>query len=340
MRAHRILTAILTMSVSLSSLSYSYTTAMADGVDSSISSTSEGPVLGAGHTEASIPETAHDSSPATETAGAETESVTDLTELSYEEILMQQQILEQQRLAALAQHQLDIGNFYKDAVLIGDSVAMGFSLYAARNSTVPIFQNLKFLTRGSYSVHNAFSKITGKSTHPIYGGEQHYIWDSIKLVNAKHVYSFFGLNDLYDGVDYTVQKYLELIDKIKAENPDVDFTIVSTTPMYQGSEKKNLNNANINALNAAMKVIAEANGWGYIDVASALKDAGGYLAPKYCSDKYVHQTNSAYAVWQQVFEQYAEQHLDDAEKNEEVKETEAETEESEAIRPTEAAVSY
>lgn len=333
MRAHRILTAILTISVSTSSMFFTYASAGPGGVDPGVTSEQTGPSVGADQKETSAG--TNESTPAGETSVSETEAATDLTEMSYEELLMKQQILEQQRLAALAQHQQEIGDFFKDSVLIGDSVAYGFSLYATRNAAAPIFQNLKFLTRGSYSVHNAFSKITSKSTHPIYGGQQHYIWDSIKLVNAKHVYTFFGLNDLYDGVDGTVQKYLQLIDKIKTENPDVDFTIISTTPMYQGSEKKNLNNANINALNASMKTLADANGWGYIDVASVLKDAGGYLAPKYCSDKYVHQTNSAYSVWQQVFEQYAEQHLDDKEIAEETNETEED--ESEAIRPTETA---
>ena len=340
MRAHRILTAILTVSVSTASLFFTYASAGPAGMDPNSLQTSQGPAIGetgpgSSNTESSLP-----ANEITETATAETEAGADLTELSYEELLMQQQILEQQRLAALAQHQIDIGNYYKDAVVIGDSVAYGFQLYATRNAAVPIFQNLKFLTRGSYSVHNAFSKITSKSTHPVYGGEQRYIWDSIKLVNAKHVYSFFGLNDLYDGVEYTVQKYLQLLDKIKTENPDVDFTIVSTTPMYKGSEKKNLNNANIRALNEQMKTLAAVNGWGFIDVATPLSDSSGYLAPKYCSDKYVHQTNSAYAVWQQVFEQYAEQHLSDAENSEEIVETTEEESEPDAIRPTEAAVSY
>ncbi|OON87989.1 hypothetical protein BXO88_02105 [Oribacterium sp. C9] len=301
MRKHRIVTAILTISVSVSSLFLVYADPLGQGVDTTALAQSIGPTVGADSNETSIPGTYSPVIP------GETEAVPETK--SYEEILMEQQAQELARLAAIAQHAADIGNYYKDSVLIGDSVAMGFSLYAARNSTAPIFQNLKFLTRGSYSVHNAFSKITSKSTHPIYGGQQHYIWDSIKLVNAKHIYSFFGLNDLYDGVDYTVQKYLQLIDRIKIENPDVDFTIISTTPMYKGSEKKNLNNANIRALNERMKALAEENGWGYIDVATPLTDATGCLAPKYCSDKYVHQTNSAYAVWQQTFEQYAEEHL-------------------------------
>ncbi|SFG16507.1 GDSL-type esterase/lipase family protein [Oribacterium sp. WCC10] len=297
MKARRLLSALLTFSISVSSLSLSYADSIAGDNGASGTLSQIGPAIG--ESESSMPV-----NPAEETL-AETLSETK----SADELWLEQQLAEQARLAAIAQHAADIGNYYKDAVLIGDSVAMGFSLYAAKHSNDPIFQNLKFLTRGSYSVHNAFSKITSKSTHPVYLGQQRHVWESISLMGAKHVYCFFGLNDLYAGVDDTVQKYLHLLDQITATNPGVDFTIISTTPMYNGSEKKNLNNANIRALNATMAALAETNGWGYVDIATPLSDANGCLASGFCSDHYVHQTNSAYAVWKQVLENYAEAHL-------------------------------
>ncbi len=205
----------------------------------------------------------------------------------------------------------EIGNYFNGAYVIGDSVAYGFQLYAARNkASSPIFQNLGFLTRESFSVHNAFMDISKKSFHPIYQGEQHYIWESLQMVGAKHVYTFFGLNDLnIGGVESTVDYYGRLLNQIKSVNPEVDFTIISTTPMYRGSERKKLTNANIDALNAQMQAQCEANGWGYIDVASHLKDSDGTLAAAYCSDHYVHETNAAYAVWLQAFHDYAQAQL-------------------------------
>jgi lysophospholipase L1-like esterase len=230
-----------------------------------------------------------------------------------EELLLEKQykaLLEEQlKLQAEAIHAFEIGNFFKDSVLVGDSVALGFSNYSVKNAALPIFQNLKFLTRGSYSVHNAFSAISSKSCHPIYQGEQKYAWDALKLMGAKHIYTFFGLNDLYAGVDNTVAKYLEFIARVQAEIPDIEITIISTTPMYRGSEKKNLNNANIRALNAQMAALAAENGWGYVDIASRLCDSDGCLSKVYCSDSYVHETNAAYQVWQAALEEYAEAHL-------------------------------
>lgn len=205
----------------------------------------------------------------------------------------------------------EIANYFQGAYVTGDSVAYGFQLYANRQkANSAILQNLGFLTRGSFSAHNAFMAISKKSVHPTYQGAQHHIWDSLQMVGAKHVFMFFGLNDLnIGGVDSTVDYYVRLINQIRAVNPDITFTIISTTPMYQGSEKGKLTNANIDALNARMQALCAENGWGYLDIASHLKAANGTLAAQYCSDHYVHETNAAYAIWLQCFHDYAQEKL-------------------------------
>ena len=205
----------------------------------------------------------------------------------------------------------EIANYFQGAYVTGDSVAYGFQLYANRQkANSAILQNLGFLTRGSFSAHNAFMAISKKSVHPTYQGAQHHIWDSLQLVGAKHVFMFFGLNDLnIGGVDSTVDYYVRLINQIRAQNPDIAFTIISTTPMYQGSEKGKLTNANIDALNARMQALCAENSWGYLDIASHLKAANGTLAAQYCSDHYVHETNAAYAIWLQCFHDYAQEKL-------------------------------
>lgn len=205
----------------------------------------------------------------------------------------------------------EIVNYFQGAYVTGDSVAYGFQLYANRQKgSSTILQNLGFLTRGSFSAHNAFMTISKKSVHPTYQGAQHFIWDSLQMVGAKHVFMFFGLNDLnIGGVDSTVDYYVRLINQIRAVNPDIAFTIISTTPMYQGSEKGKLTNANIDALNARMQALCTENGWGYLDIASHLKAANGTLAAQYCSDHYVHETNAAYAIWLQCFHDYAQEKL-------------------------------
>ena len=201
----------------------------------------------------------------------------------------------------------EIAGYFQGAYVVGDSVAYGFQLYANRNrGNSAILQNLGFLTRGSFSAHNAFSAISSKSVHPLLQGAQHHIWDSLQLVGAKHAFLFFGLNDLnIGGVPGTVDYYTRLIQQIRAINPEIEITILSTTPMYQGSEKGQLTNANIDALNQEMQTLGESNGWDYLDLATSLKAENGTLAAQYCSDHYVHETNAAYQIWLQRFHDYA-----------------------------------
>ena len=44
-------------------------------------------------------------------------------------------------------------------------------------------------------------------------------------------------------------------------------------------------------------------------IASNLIDEGGFLPKEYCSDNYVHQTYSAYAVWADVLRSLAARHI-------------------------------
>lgn len=208
---------------------------------------------------------------------------------------------------ALPPTEEEIASYFQGAYVVGDSVAYGFQLYANRNrGNSAILQNLGFLTRGSFSAHNAFSAISSKSVHPLLQGTQHHIWDSLQLVGAKHAFLFFGLNDLnIGGVPGTVDYYARLIQQIRTVNPEIEITILSTTPMYQGSEKGQLTNANIDALNQEMQALGETAGWDYLDLATPLKAENGTLAAQYCSDHYVHETNAAYQIWLQRFHDYA-----------------------------------
>ena len=51
------------------------------------------------------------------------------------------------------------------------------------------------------------------------------------------------------------------------------------------------------------------NGYEFVNIASNLIDEGGFLPKEYCSDNYVHQTYSAYAVWADVLRSLAARHI-------------------------------
>jgi lysophospholipase L1-like esterase len=203
---------------------------------------------------------------------------------------------------------MQISGFYSNTVLVGDSVMVGFRNYCARSSD-PVMKQLKFLAAGSLSLHNAFWDVSSRSVHPLYMGAQRQVWESVQLMGAQRVFLFFGINDMCYGVEPTLPLYLQLVSKIKEYSPAAEITIISATYTKKDRGKGLLNNANIAAFNSNMQMLAAKNGWGFIDIATPLSDGAGNLLPAYCSDNYLHQTNSAYEVWRLAMYGYARKRL-------------------------------
>lgn len=199
----------------------------------------------------------------------------------------------------------DVGEFFEHSVFVGDSVMMGFRNYVMGQQN-SFFDGAEFLVSGSFSVRMALNEISKDTIHPIYQGEQRYIWDSIALMGAEKVFLFFGLNDIgMEGVDGTCENYVEVIRKIREVNPQTELYVISTTNMLAGSEKGDLNNENIVLLNDKMRAYCRKAGVGFIDIASFLVGEDGGLRQELCSDAYVHQTAAAYEIWAKVLGGYA-----------------------------------
>ena len=216
----------------------------------------------------------------------------------------------------------EINQYFSDSVFIGDSVMYGFQLYCMRQPA-GYLGGPDFLVAESFSARWAMLPVTNKSVHPKYQGVKRSIWESIGLIKPKRVFFFFGLNDLGSGVDIAYNNYMKVINKMKADYPDIEINFVSTTPMYKGSEKRGLNNKNINALNARLMEYCEKNNTYFFDVASYLKDGDGCLAKQFCSDRYVHQTGAAYKVWEARLKEYAALRITQVKEEEAAKETKA-----------------
>lgn len=195
--------------------------------------------------------------------------------------------------------------FFEHSVFIGDSVMMGFRNYVMGQEP-GFLGGPEFLVSGSFSVRMALNEISKDTIHPIYQGEQRYIWDSISLMGAEKVFLFFGLNDIgMEGVDGTSENYIEVIKRIREVNPQTELYVISTTNMLAGSEKGSLNNGNIALLNDKMRAYCKTANVGFIDIASFLVEEDGSLRPELCSDAYVHQTAAAYEIWTKVLRGYA-----------------------------------
>lgn len=206
-----------------------------------------------------------------------------------------------------------LDSFFSDAVFVGDSISLGWRNYvmSKRGSDPGFLGGAQFLVSGSLGAESALWDISGDSVHPSWQGTQMQLWNSIPLTGAKKVFIMFGLNDvgryseLETGINMAVSNYDELIGKIKANSPEVEIYIISATYVLEGGEKGKVTSANLRRLNEALIDYCDENGIEFINFADALADGNGNLAPRYCSDGYVHQTNAAYDVWTALLKGYA-----------------------------------
>ncbi len=212
---------------------------------------------------------------------------------------------ESRRLAARFDQPIPAGervpdSYFDDAVFIGDSVSLSLYYYCRDNGGLG---NARFLVAGSLSAMNAlFSTSSQYSRHPTLNGVKVRVEDGVKQLGAKKVYIMLGMNDVGMGVENAVSNYTELIGLILDKSPDAKIIVQSMTPLANGSTSngKNLNNDNIRRFNDRMRETCKANKWYFLDVASALTDADGYLPRSYCSDypnMGLHLTYSADKVW-------------------------------------------
>ncbi|MCM1102847.1 MAG: GDSL-type esterase/lipase family protein [Clostridium sp.] len=197
-----------------------------------------------------------------------------------------------------------LAEYYGDSVFIGDSIMEGFRLYSVRQDS--FVHDIQFLTAISYSVHNALRSVKGSIPHPEYQGKKYHVWDVLPLLDKKRVFILLGTNDLVSfGPESNRDKYKELIDKILEVSPELEIHIVSVTYTVKGREKGCLYNPCIDLYNSLLQEMAEENGWGYIDLCTAISDGAGNLESGLSSDNFVHLKISAYALWEDELVNYA-----------------------------------
>lgn len=194
-------------------------------------------------------------------------------------------------------------SWFDDAVFVGDSISLKLTGYVSkmRQSQSDFLGKAQFLTAGSLGSGNALWEVSDKSVHPLYQGTKMRLEDSIAACGAKKLYILLGMNDvgLY-GIDGSVANMETLLKLILEKTPDLQIFVQSATPIHKGNELKALNNANLVTYNQGLQEMCQRNGWHYVDVASVLKDAEGYLPDAYCSDASgmgMHFTDQACQVW-------------------------------------------
>lgn len=207
-------------------------------------------------------------------------------------------------------------SYFNDAVFIGDSISYGFELYVTekRANGETVLGEAQFLTSGSLSYGNSLWDVSDESVHPTYNGEKMKLEDAIAQIKPGKIFILLGTNDvaLY-GVEQTIANADTEISGMLEASPGAEIFIMSTTPKYSPAESDvdgALNNADIDALNVAMRQFVVEKGYNFMNIAPLFKDETGGLAADYCSDKEgmgIHFTSAAYDIWLDFLYSYGKQ---------------------------------
>lgn len=134
---------------------------------------------------------------------------------------------------------------FEDAVIMGDSRAVGFSYYNFMSEEQVYAEKGALIT----SVRDRI--------------------EEVKAFNPGQIYICFGLNDLQSGQWPTSEQYseqcAEIIELLKEELPQCDVYLNSILPVTEATETSNPIYSSIPEYNDSMKQMCEEKGYHYID---------------------------------------------------------------------------
>ncbi len=200
--------------------------------------------------------------------------------------------------------------FFANSVFVGDSLTVGFETYCRSHSDSILTDTTYFLARVSCSARAATSE-NALTRHanimPMYNGSVQYIEDSIaQMTDVNKVFICLGINDLTSGTpDRVISDIRTLIQRILEKRPDVKIYIISIPCVMPDVSAGSLNNTNIQICNILLQNTCQIMGYGFVNLSEYLMDESNALRAEYSSDKYVHQNNRAYDIWNRVLKNYA-----------------------------------
>ena len=194
-----------------------------------------------------------------------------------------------------------VDTFLSQSAFIGNSVGEGLTMYNNSKGKAPL-GNAVMLTRVSYSFYADSAGMT--KYLPRLNGVPMRAAQAVKNSGVSYVFVCMGTNDLVgsSGAESAYAKYQQYLAGIMAENPFVTIFVESCTPTRPGS---NVSNDKVTQFNAYMQAYCDTiPNMYYVDIATPLKGADGYLSQSLSSDGSVHLTMGAYAIWANTVRAY------------------------------------
>lgn len=175
---------------------------------------------------------------------------------------------------------------FSDTLFIGDSRTVGLSEYGDLGQAV-VFAN------SGMSVFNLLDAQVA-----LENGDKQKLDQVLSARNFKTIYLMLGINEL--GYEYhsIVNQYQAVVDWIREKQPDATLVLEANLHVTEEKSAKSdiYNNQRIDALNDAIRDIAEDTGCLYIDVNPIFDDGNGNLSAAYSTDG-AHVLGKYYSVW-------------------------------------------
>lgn len=176
--------------------------------------------------------------------------------------------------------------YFDDALFIGDSRTVGLFEYADMGKAdafadegMSIYKiNKAEISMGNRGKMNLETVLTQKQ----YG----------------KIYLMLGINELGYDQNQTVRRYKELATYIHSLQPDAEMILEANMHVSgkKSARDKLYNNGNINAFNDQVRLLAEQEGWRYLNVNERFDDENGNLDASYTADD-AHLLGKYYEEW-------------------------------------------
>ncbi len=177
-------------------------------------------------------------------------------------------------------------SYFQDALFIGDSRTVGLSEYGDLGEA-EVFAD---------SGMNLY--VIYKKQLAVTSGEKRKLEEVLTERQFGKIYLMLGINELGYSYEKTVERYKELLERMRELQPDAIFFLEANLHISQRKSETSevYNNESIDRFNQAVKQMADGKTSFYIDVNEIFDDENGNLDQKYTADD-AHVLGKYYADW-------------------------------------------
>ena len=219
--------------------------------------------------------------------------------------------------SALALPTPEEGDYFDDALFVGDSIMEGIRQYvAAQRQEGEMLGTAQFLTT---TMGVSLADLVGDRANGVqfsYQGEERPLEDIVADIAPRRVFLLLGLNDLASDPDPSVEevanRYTRLILSLRSACPGVEFIVITNPPKAASrwlpdyTVNRNFDNELIGAFVDELRAVCPEWNISYVDAYEALKDENGALPDGCCRDGFVHLSHRGGAAVVEALEAFAQ----------------------------------